>query len=332
MNVTFDHEIAERPAGFQGPNLTPAGLELIPRELAPGVHALMANLPPKDNSGVIAGADAALVIDAGITPQVARHIRSLAAGLTPAPVRYLVNTTYHGDHTFGNAAFPADVTIVSHRANRDAMTDLGREKAMRAESMYGDEALLDAVTTWRRPDLVFDSSCEIDLGGGQLAALHWFGQGNGPGDTVVHVPSARTAWTGNFVAVGGIAMLLQGGPGPYLAAVRRMRDALPGLEWIVPGHGPIGSAPVALAELITYLERLESEVAEAVDAGLTLEETYARCTDPFEHGLPDSLLGGLAAYDLPQEIARTRFRHAVRELHRLNVLVTYRVRTGRPAR
>ncbi|MGW0481216.1 MBL fold metallo-hydrolase [Nonomuraea sp. NPDC003214] len=327
MNVTFDREIAERPPGFQGPNLTPAGLDFVPRELAPGVHALMANLPPKDNSGVIAGTDAALVIDSGITPGIARKIQRLAAGLTPAPVRYLVNTTYHGDHTFGNAAFPADVTIVSHRANRDAMTDLGREKAMRAESMYGDDALLDEVTTWRRPELVFDSSCEIDLGG-QVVGLHWFGQGNGPGDTVVHVPSARAAWTGNFVAVGGIAMLLQGGPGPYLAAVRRMRDALPGLERIVPGHGPVGSAPVALAELITYLERLESEVAEAVRAGLRLEETYAACTDPFERGLPGSLLDGLAAYELPPEIARPRFLHAVRELHRLNVLVTYRVHTG----
>src|SRR5438093_11884339 len=101
-----DREIAERPDGYGGPNLSPVGLKLIPRAFTDGVYALMANVPPKDNNGLVAGRDAALVIDAGITPEASRQLQGLAAELTSTPVRYLVNTIYHGDHTFGNSAFP----------------------------------------------------------------------------------------------------------------------------------------------------------------------------------------------------------------------------------
>jgi cyclase len=205
------------------------------------------------------------------------------------------------------------------------MADLQREKDIRAESMYGDAALFDAVTTWRTPDIVFDSSAEIDLGGGQVVELHAFGPGNGPGDVVVYAPSARTAWTGNFVSNGGVAMLLQGGPGPYVESLRRMQASLPDLETIIPGHGPSGNGPQAVSDLIGYLERLDAEVSAAVEAGRTLEETYDAVTDPYAEGLPESLLAGLAAYDVPQDLARAGFLDLVRHLHRLNVLTAYRV-------
>ncbi|MCK2218530.1 MBL fold metallo-hydrolase [Actinomadura sp. ATCC 31491] len=320
-----EREIAERPAGYGGPNLSPVGLELVPDELTPGVWALIANLPPKDNNGLVAGRDALLVIDAGITPDVSAMIQRVAAGLSDRPLRYLVNTTYHGDHTFGNAAFPADVVIVSSAANKANMTDLAYEKATRSANMYGDAALLDAVTSWRLPDLTFGGRAEIDLGG-RVVELHHFGPGNGPGDTIVYVPDARTAWTGNFLCHAGTAhMLLQGGPEPYLASLRAMREALPELETIVPGHGPAGDGPAAVADLIGYLERLHEEVAASVKAGHGLEETFAACTDPWAERLDPRLSAALARYPVPQEPARRGMLALCRDLHRLNVLATYRL-------
>ncbi|NUW41275.1 MBL fold metallo-hydrolase [Nonomuraea rhodomycinica] len=321
-----EREIAERPGGYSGPNLSPAGLRLTPHALADGVHALMASLPPKDNNGLVAGRDAALVVDAGITPDVSRQIQDLAAELTDRPLRYLVNTTYHGDHTFGNLAFPAETVIVSSRANRDNMTDLGYEKQVRGGNMYGDDALLDAVTEWRLPDLVFDSRAEIDLGGRTVVLWH-FGPGNGPGDTVVHVPDAEVAWTGNLLAHAGIAhMLLQGGPRPYAATLRAMKEALPGLRTIVPGHGPMGPAHPAIDALLAYLERLDEDVSAAVAAGRTLEETMAACADPWAGDrLDPALEAALAGYGLPTEAVTGGMLALCRDLHRLNVLATYRL-------
>lgn len=320
-----DREIAERPDGYQGPNLSPAGLELIPRSLGEGVHALMASIPPKDNNGLIAGRDAALVIDAGITPDVSLRLQALAGELTGRPLRYLVNTTYHGDHTFGNMAFPGDVVIVSSRVNKENMADLGYEKKIRAGNMYGDEKVLDAVTRWRRPDVVFDSFAEIDLGG-RAVQLHHFGPGNGPGDTIVYVPEARAAWTGNYLCRAGIAhMLLQGGPQPYLASLRRMKEALPDLRTIVPGHGPMGDGQAAIDTLIAYLETLHDEVAASVAAGRSLDETEAACTSPWATGLSPGLAEALDGYPVPAGVARRKMLELCRNLHRLNVMATYRL-------
>jgi cyclase len=320
-----DREIAERPAGYQGPNLSPFGLELVPRRISDGVYALLANVVPKDNTGVIVGRHAALVVDAGITPNVSRRIQQLAHELTDAPLRYLANTTYHGDHTFGNTAFPADVTVISSRINRKNMADLDYEKAQRSANMYGDEKLLDDVTHWRAPDVVFDSYAAVDLGGRVVELLH-FGPGNGPGDTMVYVPDAQTAWTGNFLCHAGIAhMLLQGGPEPYLGSVRRMREALPDLKTIVPGHGPMGSGPEAISWLMDYLENLRDNVARLHSAGHSLEETLQLCPSPFADGLDPRLSSALRDYVGPQQAIHAGILNLSRNLHQLNVLATYRM-------
>jgi cyclase len=57
--------------------------------------------------------------------------------------------------------------------------------------MYGDEAVLDAVTNWRLPDITFESRMEIDLGG-MTAELWHFGPGSGAGDTARCSPAQRT--------------------------------------------------------------------------------------------------------------------------------------------
>jgi cyclase len=320
-----DREIAERPDAYQGPNLSPVGLKLIPYRLAEGVHALMANIPPKDNNGVIAGRDAAVIIDAGVTPDISHQIQIRAAELTDRPVRYLVNTTYHGDHTFGNAAFPAETVVVSSRTNKENMADLGYEKKVRSGNMYGDEKLLDTVTRWRKPELAFDSFAEIDLGGRVVQLFH-FGPGNGPGDTIAYIPDARVAWTGNYLCHAGVAhMLLQGGPQPYVASLRRMREQLPELQTIIPGHGPAGDGPAAIATLIGYLERLNEDVAASFSAGRSLEETMAACTNPWADQLDPTLAAAMAAYPVPADRAIQGMLELCRNLHRLNILATYRL-------
>lgn len=301
-------EILERPPGFVAPKLSPVGLTLKPHELADGVFALMADELPKDNNGLIVGDKAALVVDAGVTPGIGRQIQRLAAELTDRPIRYLANTTYHGDHTFGNTAFGDHVTVCSSRRNKSAMTDLAAAKAARMESMYG-ETTLDDVTTWRRPDVVFDRFCEIDLGG-RVVHLWHFGSGNGSGDTIVHVPDAKVAWTGNFAGPAGtiVPMCLIGDPSSYITSVRTMQATLD-VDTLVPGHGLLGPAEPGLTVLISYLENLATAVAARHQAGEPVERLYD--TLPiwditFPPGLPEPVLTLL------------------RSLHRLNILTTYR--------
>ena len=321
----LDRETRERPPDYSGPNLSPVGLELRPQKLGDGVHALMATIPPKDNNGVVHGRWATLIIDAGVTPAVGAQVQRVAREVTDRPLRYLANTTYHGDHTFGNIAFPDDVAVISSRENRDNMHDLAYEKEMRSHNMYGAEGEFDSFTTWRLPDVVFDTRAEIDLGG-TTVELHRFGSGNGPGDTVVYVPSARTAWTGNYLcAAGSPHMMLQGGPVPYIESLRVMKANLPDLETIVPGHGPIGAGPEAIDALLAYLERLQEEVSTAYQAGVPIEEIYARCTDPWADGLTPEFAARLSTYSGPTEQVRENFLRMCGQLHRICVMLTYRI-------
>jgi cyclase len=304
-------EIQERPEGYVGPNLNPEGLVLEPRELGPGVYALMANQPPKDNNGLIVGSKAALVVDAGINGAVARQIQDIVAEKTDRPLSYLVNTTYHGDHTFGNHAFPPEVTIVSSVGNRQSMGDLEREKRNRSGNLRGNLAAIEAVSEWRLPDIVFEEFLTIDLGG-RFVELWHFGPGNGPGDTIVYVPDAKAAWTGNFLPTAGFpTMLLEGGPGPYIESLRKMKATLD-VEVVVPGHGPMGSGPESVDSLIEYLVNLEESVRASFDSGMDVEATLASNPMPSGRLLPEA--SPLAAGLNP----------LMENLHRLNVLATYR--------
>jgi cyclase len=308
LPACLPREMDERPPGFIPPNLSPVGLRLQPRELATGVWALMADEPPKDNNGLIVGEHSALVVDAGVTPAVGRHIQDVAAELTDVPVRYLVNTTYHGDHTFGNSAFGPDVTVVSSRLNKVAMDDLDRERRIRAESMDGRPDVLDDVTGWRLPDVVFDRFTEIDLGGRTVQLWH-FGPGNGAGDTIVYVPDARVAWTGNFLGPAGFpGMLLIGDPIGYLRSVQAMRATLD-VGTLVPGHGFLGPAEPGTSAFVAYLEHLAESVTSAVSAGTPVKELYAAIP---ARGIE------------PPPGAPAPFLDLMRSLHHLNVLLTYR--------
>jgi cyclase len=309
---TRTQEMEERPDGYLGPDLNPDGLVLEPRELAPGVHALLANQMPKDNNGLIVGERAALVVDAGINGTIARQIQALAQRLTDRPVRYLANTTYHGDHTFGNSAFSSEVTILSSALNRASMLDLAREKRIRGRNLRGNLAALDDVLEWRRPDIVFDRYVQVDLGG-RIVELWHFGPGNAPGDTIVYVPDARVAWTGNFLPRAGIApMLLEGGPDPYVQTLLAMQRTVDLSTIIVPGHGPLGEAGSAIDWLVRYLRDLSASVRQALAEGLDAGTTVAASPIPERYSLPTQ---APHAADL---------RDLVRHLHRLNVLATYR--------
>lgn len=302
-------EMFERPSGYVGPNLDPTNLRFRPVAFAEGVYALMAKPLPRDNSGLIVGTDAALLVDAGINGRVARTLQQLASKLTDKPLKYVVNTNYHGDHTFGNYAFPPSVEIIAHRLTAESMSDLTYEKRIRSRNLRDREHAIDDVTIWRKPDRVFDDHLDIDLGGRIVRLLH-FGPGNTPGDTIVYVPDSRVAWTGNFVCNERIIpMLLETGPLEYIETLARCKAALD-VDTIVPGHGPLGS-PTAFARTIRYLWSLYEDVKAAFDTGLSAEAAVEAVALRPE-------------FRLPWWMPIRNLRELMNQFQRLNVLFVYR--------
>ena len=179
------------PEGFIPTPLHPKDTQLQAQRLAPGVYALISGKAAVDNSGFVVGARGVLVIDAHINGAMARQIQAAVRKVTDKPILYLVNTNYHGDHTFGNYAFPKDTKIVAHRKTAEAMRNFEHEKELILATVNNDAKVLADVRL-RLPDVVFEDSLRLDLGG-RVVEIHHFGPGNTPGDTVVYVPEAKAA-------------------------------------------------------------------------------------------------------------------------------------------
>ena len=256
--------------GFPVPPLHPGEAVLETRELAPGVYALVSNKPPIDNSSFVVGEKGVLVIDAHIDGAMARQIQARVREVTDKPILYLVNTNFHGDHTFGNYTFPEETQIVAHRLTADRMKDFDHEKILMLAAVDNDATILRD-TRLRLPDITFNETMRIDLGG-LVVELYHFGAGNTPGDTVVYVPKARTAWAGNLVLGEAIIpFLIEGGPADYHATLARFARSVDA-RTIIPGHG-LPTTGAALGRYLAYLNDLVQMARSARLQGHTLEQT-----------------------------------------------------------
>jgi len=309
-------DFSEAPQGFIPPQLHPAGAELVTKELGPGVFALISTKPGVDNSGFVIGERGVLVIDAHINAAMAGVIQDAVRQVTDKPILYLVNTNFHGDHTFGNYAFPADTLIVAHRKTAAAMADLDHEKRYLLGAVQGDEQVAADVEL-RLPDILYTRHLELDLGG-RIVELHHFGPGNTAGDTVVYEPATRVAWTGNFVVgEGTIPLLLEARAGRYAHSLARFAEKL-NVATIIPGHGRPTTGAI-LGRYMGYLGDLQHRVGEAVAAGLSLDATLA-AVPLAEDYLPPA--------DVPPDSVPARIRALLIGFHRANVWQTYLDHTG----
>jgi cyclase len=304
--------------GFILPPLNPTGARLETKELAPGIYGLLSSKPPVDNSGFVVGDRGVLVIDAHINGAMAGLIQTAVRQVTNKPIFYLVNTNYHGDHTFGNSAFPQETLIVAQQKTAEIMRDFEREKRFLLPYVDNDRTVFGDARL-RLPDLVLDEYLELDLGG-RVVELYHLGHGNTPGDTVVYVPEARVAWTGNLIiGEGNIPFLIEGGAGAYLETIARFTHTLE-VGTIIPGHGLLTSGAI-LGRYLSYLSELIESMRKAIRAGQSLEEAIAGTP------LGQQYTQDAAGSNSPLVAQFAAFRAGI---HRWNVWRTYQGMKGDP--
>ncbi len=294
----------DSPAGFISPPLHPEGITLVTRPLGSDVYALLSNHPGVDNSGFIVGEQGVLVIDAHINGNMAQQIQDAVGRVTQKPILYLINTNYHGDHTFGNYAFPSETIIVAHRETARHMQRFEFERTFLLPTVNDDAAVFEGVEL-RLPDLEFEDHIRLDLGG-RYADVHHFGPGNTAGDTVVYEPQTQTAWTGNLViGEGTIPLLIEGQPGAYLETISRFAATLE-VQTIIPGHG-IPTTTAIFGRYVRYLAELIELVRSAHRSGSSLVTLL-------EHDLGPG-------YELPPGLAAAR--PFIAGLHKWNLQKAY---------
>lgn len=236
------------------------------------------------SSGLIVGRRGALLVDTMLNRRLNAQVLALARAATSLPLMFAVNTSAHGDHSYGNMYLPAGVRVIQSAVTRDFVeAHLADDKAFMLANFGAGRGIEPIVA--RTGDVLVPSGGRllVDLGGRTVEIID-FGFAQTGGDLFVWDAQSRVMWAGNPViaAKPSLPWLLDGHLLETLETLRKVYAFLPADARIVPGHG-VALGREDLRWHIDYLAEVRRQVQAAVDEGLTLEQTVARVTMP-EYG------------------------------------------------
>ncbi len=264
---------AGHPEGYAPPRVA--------QEVSEGIYAY---IQPDgswwiNNTGFLVGRRGVISIDACATEARTRAYLEAIAAVSDQPVRTLINTHHHGDHTFGNCFFPG-ATIVGHDKVRAALFGWGMPRAapIWTDVEWGEIELSPPFLTYESGVTVYvdDLRCEVSYVGTPAHTTN---------DSFVWIPERKLLFSGDVLFNGGTPFLVQGSISGALAALEWI--AALGAETIVPGHGAV-CGPEVIDRVTAYLRFIQDVAARGHAAGLAPLE-LARETDLGEFaGLLDS--------------------------------------------
>jgi len=239
-----------------------------------------------NNTGFLAGRDGITSIDTCATEARTRAYLDAVRAVTGRPVRTLVNTHHHGDHTYGNYLLP-DATIIGHKGVRSALLAWGTppRPAYWTEADWGDIRLAPPFVTFEDAVTIHvgDLACEVRYVGTPAHTVS---------DSIVWIPEHRVLFSGDLLFNRSTPLMSHGSIAGALQVLGELTALGP--ETIIPGHGPVGDGSM-IDDVGNYLVFVQDVAREAMAAGLTPLEAARECHlgDFAELSDPERLVGNL---------------------------------------
>ena len=232
-------------------------------ELTEGVYMLTGS---GGNIGVCAGDDGVLMVDsqyAGLTDK----IRAAVAAICDKPIRFLINTHWHFDHTEGNENLAkAGAVIFAHENVRKRLST--NQSILGSEVSASPKAALPVVT--------FEQGMTFHLNGHEVELIH-IPYAHTDGDVLVHFPKANVLHMGDIYFEGMypfIDVAAGGSIDGMIRAVDQVLAMIDGDTIIIPGHGPLSNKE-KLKGYRKMLASIRDRIAQHLKEGKTLEEIQA---------------------------------------------------------
>ena len=252
--------------------------------VAPGIWALVGPIggPTRDNHalnatyGVVATDEGTILIDSGASVQGAKLLGAMAQQLTGKPVRWVINTGSQHHRWLGNDHLQkAGAQVIAHQRTVQSQRAGAAAQMAELQSVLGDR--LEGTRPLYADRLLDGARSALSLGGQRIEMLD-LGDAHFPGDTVVWLPAAGVAFTGDLVYVERLLSLAPASNGPsWLAAFERFVALSP--VHVVPGHGGPTNMATAQAQTGAYLRFVVNGVARHAREMAGVEAALAELGD-----------------------------------------------------
>jgi glyoxylase-like metal-dependent hydrolase (beta-lactamase superfamily II) len=236
------------------------------------------------NIGVSVGDDGVLIVDDQFAP-LAPKIQAALATVTRQPVRFVLNTHWHGDHTHGNSVFGQTATVIAHDNVRTRMA---------ADEFFNGPANKAPTPKVALPVITFSEGATVHVNDEEIRALHT-APGHTDGDSVVFFTKSNVVHMGDdfFNGMFPFVDLESGGSTRGMAAAVELvlAQVKPDTR-VIPGHGPLAS----VEDLRAYAAMLRDAVA-IVEAGMKAGRTLEQMQTDKVLAKYDSFGGGFVKTD-----------------------------------
>jgi len=241
------------------------------RKLVDGVYVYVGK-NFNSNCRIVLTQEGVVLIDSGHNPTDLRAVLAAVKKLTPLPVRYLIDTEPHPDHTTGHFVFSPPAVIIAHQGATQSM--LGREKETpgRVEKLAGSSPEMRAALEGYRfvpPQVEYRDRMMLNVGE-RTFELMYLKNVHSEADTAVWLPKERVLFSASGIVVDQINIFRPFVTIPDILAASKMLKAL-NPQFVVPGHGQPGTVKI-FEDSEKYYALLVERVGKLVKEGKSLDE------------------------------------------------------------
>ena len=237
--------------------------------------------PVATSGGFIVGEKGVVMIDTMLNKRLNQQVQDIIKSTTEKPILYAINTSFHGDHSYGNMYLPKETTIIQHSKTKDYINEHFEADTKFMIKNFGKGRGIEEIKPVTGDILIAKGgNITLDLGDKILEIMD-FGFAQTGGDLFIWEPKSKTMWAGNPIITvkPSLPWLLDGHLLETLETLQKVYNFLPSDAQIVPGHGAvIGREDIKWH--IDYLSTVKKEVQAAINDGLTLKQTIERVKMP----------------------------------------------------